>query len=186
MPVIKADFSEIKARGAFSPKHVEEGDYRFTIVKSEVVAIKNGDNAGQDQAVFTLVSKQIRGATYPYYAPLGGKNAWKLRTIIEAAGLSTQGKTALSFNTDRLHGKEIGATLVDDEYQGRMKSTVDQIFPAGELNPNDTGSASVTEDEYEDEQEEAPRAKRTPSKKAVAAAVDPESNAADDLDLDDI
>ena len=133
MPKVQVDFSETKERGAFSPTNVEEGDYLLTIKKSEVVQIKSGDNAGKDQLVFTLVSDKIRGASYPYYTPLSGKSAWKLRAILEAAGFNIAGKKALGFDTDRLNGKTVGAELVDDEYNGKIKSSINNVFPASDL-----------------------------------------------------
>lgn len=158
MPKIKADFSETKERSEFSPRHVDEGEYLFEVKSSKL----GTSAAGNEQLIFTLVSPQIPGGVYPYYAPTSGKAAWKLRALLEATQQPIQGKKVVNFDTDRLNGKRFGAELVDDEYNGRLKSVVNNVFPESEL----SGGHETVEDETDEDN--------------VTVEVD------DDLDLDEL
>lgn len=189
MARVRADFSEAAEKGDFSPRHVKEGEYLAKITAAEVSESK----AGNKQIIFTFVSPQIRGATYPYYVPLDGKGAWKLRALLEAVGMSTGGKKAVNFDTDRLIGKECGIELLDDEYEGRMKSKIQTTFSKSEIVDEDASDGDVADedDDYDEEPEEKqPTRKRTPAKKTAAARRKPapveEDDEDDDLDLDEL
>ena len=166
MPKVKIDFSEAASGGNFRERHVEEGDYLFVVKSSE----EKESKAGNPQIVFTVTSPQIAGASYPIYCPLTGKGTFKIRQLMEACGVSTAGKSAVLFDTDKLNGKQFGGTLLDDEYEGKEKSKIDQVFSASEL---EDGVA-------EPEEEEAPPVKTAAARKPAAKAE------SDEVDLDEI
>lgn len=176
MPEVRIDFSEASDYN-FNQRNVEEGDYLFVIKDSTVGKSK----AGNEQAVLTLTSPQIAGGIYPLYLPLTGKGSGKMRQVMAACGFDTAGKSAVKFNTDKLHGKQVGGTLLDDEYNGNVQSKIDSVFHKGKL---DSSTAPVEDlaaaepdptDEDIDTLPAKPAARKTVAKKAAPAkAAEPE------------
>jgi hypothetical protein len=130
MPATKKaiDFTNVKEQGDFNPKNKPSGDYRMKVVKVEDATSK----AGNDQWVFTIVPVSDQRATYPYYVQQDTDKAWKIRNLFIAAGFNVPKKRAM-VDPNKLVGKEIGATLEDDEYEGRLKSIITQVFRTDEL-----------------------------------------------------
>lgn len=188
---VRADFSEAAEKGQFSPTPVDAGEYLFKITEIEAGDSKEGN----PQLVVRLESPQIPRASYPYYCPLDGKGAWKLRALLEACGVQAGGKKAVAFDTDKLVGKMVGGELEDDEYQGRMKSKVRSVFHQSELDSDSAPAPkkaaakkapAPVEEEYEDEdelEEEKPAPKKRTARSRKPAPVEEDD---DDLDLDDI
>ena len=123
------DFSNVKDRGNFNPKHVAEGDYAATIVKVEDGESKKDQTF---QYVFTIKLKKFSQASYPYYCKVQENQLWKLRNLAVAAGLNVP-KKRMKFDPNKVIGKTIGVTMADDEYEGKMKSVIDAVFPVSEL-----------------------------------------------------
>lgn len=176
MAKVRIDLSEAAEGGAFNPRNVEEGDYKAKIKACEI----NVSKAGNKQLLFTIEVPEVRGATYPYYCPLEGKGAWKTRNIIEAIGKKPP-RAAVSVDTDIFINKPIGIELVDDEYEGHMKSIINQVFPAADVNKADDTVTDDDEDEDEDEVP-APKARVTTKKKP---APEPEDDEDEDEDEDE-
>lgn len=164
------DFTNVKDAGSFRPKHMPEGDYRMKI---ESVADEKSKD-GNPMWVYTISLVSNPRATYGYYCLTNNeKQLWKIRNLFVAAGVAVP-KKRVKVNPDKLVGMEIGASLVDDEYEGKMKSTIDGVFPVSELVEADAED-DVVEDDL-DEDEDTPDAATT-----VAAAADEE-----ELELDDL
>lgn len=124
------DFSGVKDRGDFNPKQVAEGDYAAKIVKVEDGESKK--DPGAFQYVFTIKLDKYSQNSYPYYCKLADNQLWKLRNIAIAAGLNVP-KKRMKFDPNKVVGKSIGVTMADDEYEGKMKSVIDAVFPISEL-----------------------------------------------------
>lgn len=200
------DFTNVKERGLYNPTQQEEGDYRATVSSIMEQDSKNGD----PMWVFGLSLAGSKTAVYPYYCLLNEDNLWKVRNLIEATGKKVP-KKRLSFEPQTLVGKQVGITLEDDEYDGKMKSVIAQLFPAADLDDDEAPSVEpdededieddadedIDDDEDEDEEEEEPEppkrkkkaaapakkapAKKAPVKKKKAAPVEDD----DDEDVDD-
>ncbi len=161
------DFSNVKEQGNFRPKHMPEGDYRMKI--ESVIDDKSKD--GNPMWVYTLSLVSNPRATYGYYCLLSNeKQMWKIRNLFVAAG-KTVPKKRVKVNPDMLVGVEIGVSLVDDEYEGKMKSTIDGVFPASELADNSPDDVEIEGELAEDDEE---------------PTVDAASTADDELELDDL
>lgn len=146
MPQVRADLTEAKEGGFSNPRNVEEGDYLFVIESSEITQIKSGDNKGKDQVELTLSSPEIAGATYKYWLPLSGAASWKFSATLRAAGFDTAGKKMVNFNTDKLHGKRVAGTLIDDEYKGNLRSKIDgALFSEAKLKVRRAGGGDAEE-----------------------------------------
>jgi hypothetical protein len=79
---------------------------------------------------------------------------------------------------NKLIGREVGMSLDDDEYEGKMRSTIVGVFPADDL-PEDEPVAKAQK-----------AAKKVTSTKAAPAAdddvEDEEEEDLDELDIDDL
>lgn len=141
------DFSGVKDRGNFNPKHIAEGDYAATVVKVEDAESKKD---GSFQYIFTIKVDKFSQNSYPYYCKLAENQLWKLRNLAVAAGLNVP-KKRMKFDPNKVVGKKIGITMEDDEYEGKMKSVIGAVFPISELADgaieDDTTEA---EDEFEE------------------------------------
>jgi hypothetical protein len=166
-----ADFSGVKERGDFNPKHVEEGDYAAKVVKVEDGEVKSGDNKGDFQYIFTIKLQKFSQYSYPYYCKLQENQLWKLRNLAVAAGLNVP-KKRQKFDPNKIAGKSIGVTMEDDEYtndKGKttLKSVIAAVFPVSEL--ADGGQDLPDDDEFDEDS-------------APVAAVDDEDGSEDEAE----
>lgn len=184
MSKLTVDFSQAQ-RASFMPMHLPEGDYPATIEKCEMAKSKS-DNT--DMVVYTIKVKQ---GLYPYYCKLVPTQLWKLRELLEAAGMKVPSK-AVQVDPARVVGKKITVTLGDDEYNGKMKSVIvsAQAFTQSMLDDEDDDTDDVDEfDEPEDEEPEPPAKKPAARTRKPAAKKAPEPEDDDDadfLDFDDL
>lgn len=133
------DFSGVKDGGGISPKRVPEGDYPLKIA-SVTDEISKNDN---DMLVYILEIVGKRGYSYPYHCVLDTDSLWKLYNLIVATGKEVP-KKRVSFDPNSIVGAEIGGTLVDDEYEGRPKSTIASVFPLEDLDEEEEKPARQT------------------------------------------
>jgi hypothetical protein len=173
MPATKRpmDFTNVKEGGVFNPRHVEPGDYRLKIVKVD----DHTSQAGNDGWVFTLKRDGDERATYPYHCGADEKQAWKVRKLFIAAGLQVPKKRVM-VDPNKLVNKTIGASLDDDEYEGRLKSVITDTFPADD----------VTESDDDDDEEVTPPPRKRAAKKTTAKKAAPADDEDDDADIDDL
>lgn len=163
---ISLDMSNVSEGGSeYNPRQLPEGDYL-----ARITAVKDGEAKSDKGAmwIFTIVPEQHRSAKYPYYCKLQENQLWKVRNILVAAGIAVP-KKKVKVDPERVVGKLIAISLEDDEYEGKMKSTIAAIFPAAELQ-GDNG-ADVPEDDDEGDEDE--------STTAAAADDDDEDEAGD-------
>lgn len=188
MAKVTVDFTNVKERGDFNPKHIPEGEYKAKITKAEMGESKSGNQ----QLVLSIVLDEYRSATYPYYCGLVENQLWKLRNILLAAGLQAP-KKRVTLDPQKLVGKAIAVDMVDDEYDGRMKSVINSVFSPDDLTddglPDDDDEDTSVDDEDDEEEDDEPeppkkkaKAKAKPRKKAPVE--DDEDD--DEIDLDEI
>lgn len=158
------DFTNVKER-SFNIRHLPEGEYKMKIVKVEDHESKQGN----DQWLFTfrIESGPGKGASYPYYCGQDADQAWKIRNIYTAVGVTIP-KKKFKVDPNKLVGRFVGVELVDDEYEGKTKSVVANIIPVSDIGADEDADEDDVEDLDEDE-EPAPAKK---SKKKAAAEED--------------
>ena len=141
------DFSNVKDQGNFNPKQVPAGDYLAKIVK-----VEDGQSKGDKgfQYVFTIKLTKFAAYSYPYYCKLQENQLWKLRNLFISAGINVP-KKRITVDPSKLLGKMIGVTMGDDEYEGKMKSVIDSVFPASELGDDVVTDSAADDDGYEDD-----------------------------------
>lgn len=162
------DFSNVKERGNFNPKHIDSGDYAAVISKVEETESKAGD----EMWVFTITLDDVPRATYPHYCVLSDTQYWKIKALFEAAGVNV-GKRKVKVDPNRLIGKSIGVGIEDDEYEGRLKSVIVDVFPPDELDDTEGDEEDELE---EDEVEEEPAPKRRAKKRPAEPEEDEEED----------
>lgn len=149
------DFTNVKEGGNFNKKHQPEGDYRAQVIKVEDTTKK--DDKSVKMWLFTI---KVGSGTYPYYCNRNAANqAWKIRNLFIAAGINVP-KKRVKVDPNLVVGKTIGVTLEDEEYDGKMQSSISATFPPSEL---EGSGEEDEEDETEDETEEVDEP--TPPKK---------------------
>lgn len=145
------DMTNVKDQGNFNTKHKAEGDYRATITKVEDADSKQGN----PQWIFTVELVNDRRATYPYYCGFDEKQLWKIRNLCIAAGMAVPKKRVM-IDPNKLVGKEIGISLEDDEYEGKMRSRIAATFPASEVTEETrpkSKSTPAASDETDDDED---------------------------------
>lgn len=144
--VAKFDFTNVEEGSGIRPKHLPAGEYVGT-----VKAVKAGvsKKTGTPQWVFLISPKQHPGATYPYYCQLTAEQAWKIRQVLVAVGVSVP-KSVKTIDASKLIGKDLGIILEDDEYEGKLKSVIDSLIPLAEVDEGDIEPADDDEDASED------------------------------------
>jgi hypothetical protein len=150
MPATKRaiDMTNVKDAPNVNPKRKPEGDYKLKVIKVE----DHKSSAGNDGWMFTLQLAMDSRATYAYYCGFDDKQAWKIRNLCVAAGLAVPKKKVM-VDPNRLLNKEIGGTLEDDEYEGKVKSTVSAVFPVSELSgdaPEDDSTDGGSDDDVDE------------------------------------
>lgn len=142
------DFTNVKDRGLFNPKRKPEGDYRMKVISVEEKVSSNNN----DMWEFGLQLAADASAVYPYRCVLNENNLWKLRNLLQAAGLNVP-KKRVAVDPNKIVGREIGGTLEDGEYEGKEKSEVSAVFKASELT-DDEPEGDDEEESTEDSDEE--------------------------------
>ena len=165
--VAKIDFSNVSEGSGIRPKQLPAGEYAATI---KDVKAGNSKKTGTPQWCFIIVPKSHPGASYPYYCQLTAEQAWKIRQVLVAVGVSAP-KSVKTIDASKLIGKDLGIILEDDEYEGKLKSVIDSLIPLAEVDEGDAPAAD-DEDDSDDEDEPAP--------------TDDDEDGDDELDLDDL
>ena len=181
------DFSNVKERGPVNPVHQEEGDY-----KGRVKSVSDIQMGSEKRDAWMFIVEVGKG-TYPIRCGFNENELWKIRNLFVGCGIAVP-KKRVKVDPTRVVGKEVGVTLEDHEYDGKMSSQISATFPTSELDGDDNepvddedeeGEEEAAEpEEDEEEEEEAP----APKKKAKPAPVEEEED--DDeleaLDIEDL
>lgn len=148
------DFTNTKDGVDFNKKRVPAGDYLARVTK--VVDAPTKDSK-EPQWCFTIVLvEKFTDRKFPYYCKLVENQLWKVRNLFIGAGLAIP-KKKVKLDPNRVVGKQIGVTMEDDEYDGKMQSNIAAIFSASDLEAGDEPEDDEdegTEDEAEDSEEE--------------------------------
>jgi hypothetical protein len=169
------DFTNVKEGGSFNKRHQAPGDYKAKVTK---VADEKSKKDGVKMWLFTI---EVGSGTYPLYCKHEENQLWKIRNLFVAAGINVP-KKRVNVDPNKVVGKTIAVTLEDDEYEGKMQSTVAATFPVSELeatedegddDEDDTEEDTPSADDDDDEDEEEapqPKAKKKKEKKAKEAS----------------
>jgi hypothetical protein len=170
-PVV--DFTGVESGGGARVR-VPEGDYKVKVASVKQVTAKSGNEMLEWD--FEFLEGKAKGKKVRDRTVLTPEALWKLKQLLEAMGKKVpQAKARLDLAS--YLGLELGITVVDEEYNNKIHSSVSDYLSAGLLD-----DADEDEDEDDEEEEEKPKSKK--SKKSKKA--DDEDEGIEDIDLDDI
>lgn len=177
---IRVDFGGVEKEIGRRTRHIPEGDYIAKIASVERKKNKAGDAyylSWKLQVVETPQgSKKQAGTPLYYITSLKPEALFNLRNVIFAiTGKNVAGK-AVDLDPTSYVGKKVGITVEDDEYDGKIRSSIADIVPAEALlTEEDTDEDDEDEDEdtddmddvddEDDEEEEKPKTKKKKGKK---------------------
>lgn len=129
--VISVNFEGVESGGGFV--RIPEGDYIFEVTK---VSQKTGESSNKPYLLFSLKAvegpKRGLNKTVAHVCSLGKNALWNLRNLLEAAGKTIPSK-AIKIDLDKLAKLRVGGTAVDDEFEGKKKSSISNFFPVSEF-----------------------------------------------------
>lgn len=168
----------VDASGGGRSAHLpdDEGPYTFVVVKGE-------DRLGKDSGKRTInwqckVSVGgYKGKNVYHNTSLQPQALFNLKQMMIACGVDPDRDRKVSAILTALKGKTFQAYVVDDEYNGKLKSIIDEFVLEGEDIEDDDAEDDEDEDEDEesddDEEEEdeepAPVSRRRAARPAAAA-----------------
>jgi len=179
---IPVDFKGVESGGG--RVRVPEGDYR-----AKVVSIKQGTSKSSSNPMLTWefvgTAGKLKGKKLKDYTTLTAESLWKLKGLLEALGFSVPSKRIdLAPMLKRAIGKELGLTLVDEEYENKMSSKIADYLTLDDLEDSDDEDDDESEDDEDiDDEEPQPKAKK---KKAKKKKVEDDDDEIEDLDLDEL
>jgi len=125
------DGSQAQSAVPFNAKQVGEGDYKAIIDK----VFESDTNNGDPMWTYIVKLKSRPTLSYPWRCTLTPEALFTLAQLYTAIGKEMPTKQ-FRFDPTKLCGREIGVTLVDDEYQadkGRKGSSIDAVFPVSDV-----------------------------------------------------
>lgn len=159
---VKVDFT-----GVESFQRPSEGQHVVKIVSAEVKQSQGGND--MIVVAFEVTKGQDKGARVYENYPLAENALWKLKGMLQAIGMKCDGKVQLDL--DKLIGKVCIVEVIDDEYNGQIRSKVQECrklaATAEKDDEDEDDDDEVEEDEDDDEEEEEEEAPKKPAKKAA-------------------
>lgn len=176
----KVDFTNVKDAGQFRPRHRKSGDY-----VAKIVAVDDHEsNAGNVGWVFTVQIDGDSRSTYPVYCGSDEKQAWKVRKLFIACGREVPKKLVI-VDPNKLLNSKLGVFLDDDEYEGRMRSRIEDYMTVDEVSDNGDDDADSDVDDDDTEVEETPPPRKRAAAKKTVPPPDDDDDDADDADDDE-
>lgn len=176
---LKLDFT-----GVESFQRPSEGEHVMRIVSAEVKQSQGGND--MIVVAFEVTKGQDKGSRVFENYPLADNALWKLKAMLQAIGMKCDGKVQLDL--DKLIGKICLVTVADDEYNGQIRSRVQECRKLAAV-AEDEDEDDIDEDEDDDEDEEEEKPAKKPVKKAAKPTPkkkpEPEEDEDDDDDWDE-
>ncbi len=166
---LTVDFSGVgDRREGGKSAHVPEGDYLLKVAGVELKSKKDDETSKYLSWRFVIAKpeKYANAGSIWTNTTLKPDGLWSLRNLLDDMGINVpKSAVALPLQTIAKSGRLVGATLEDEEYNGKVKSVIAATFKKEQY--ESTGS---TDDEDEEESD----------------TEDSEEETAEELDLDDI
>jgi len=144
----KVDFRDAQSGGS---RRFPEADYKVKIAKAERSQSQQGN--AQIKVTFEMIEpEKYEGKTLVDYLTLTRKAAWRIGNLFDAVGIKWSQKI-MEFKTSKLVGQELGITLADDSYNGRVRSKVADYLDLETIEGILSGE-DVDDDEDDDEDSE--------------------------------
>lgn len=177
---LAVDFSGVESGGGRT--RIPEGDYKVT-----VDTVKQSESkAGNAMLVwdFKISEGKFAGKKLRDRTTLTPESLWKLKQVLEAMGISVPSKQ-VALKLSNYIGKDLGVTVVDDEYEGRISSKVEDYVSVDVIDGSDIEEEEEDDDDEEDE-EVAPAKKSSKGKKKGKKSKEPVADDDDEEDIEEL
>jgi hypothetical protein len=151
--VVKANFGHKDAKGSggkVNPR-VPSGGYVLKVVNAEPFESQGGNPGVKWDFVISEGPK--KGKKYRERTMLMPRNLWYLRQLLEAMGKKVPSKV-VSLTLSKYIGQKVGAVLIDDEFEGKPQSKVDEFITVEEAREYEAEEDEDEDDEDEDEDDD--------------------------------
>lgn len=148
---VVVDFT--KAVGGGGNKRYPEGDYRLKFIRWELISKKDDPDSKGVKVTLQFQDGKFKGQTIIDRLWLQDNTLWRIRLFLEAMGVEVPNKKA-NVNFEKYVGNELGGTLVDNEYNGRVSSQVGDYIDVDTMEGTDVEEEGDDEDEAEDDEDE--------------------------------
>lgn len=147
--VLKVDFTNVEPGGK-----VPEGDY--PVVVKEITVEESQSGNPYLKWVFSVADGRHKGKQLYHNTSLQPQALFNLRNTLEALGMEVPQK-AIQLDLDNLIGLKAAVAVEVEQYQGKERSRVVEVFPLEELIEDDEeleDEDELEDEEYEDEDED--------------------------------
>lgn len=177
------DFKGVESGGGGGAR-VPEDDYR---VKVSEVKVAESKSSGNTMLVWTfeIAKGKYKGKKLKKdYTTLTKESLWKLMSLLEAMGLNVaQKKLDLAPLLKKVASKELGVTVIDEEYEGKMQSKISDYLTLDDLE----GAGDDDEDESDDEDTDDDDGEKSKAKKKKGKKKkEDDDDEIEDMDLDEL
>lgn len=166
--------------GVESFQRPSEGEHVAKIASADMKQSQGGND--MIVVAFEVTKGQDKGARVFENYPLVDTALWKLKGMLQAIGLKCDGKVQLDL--DKLVGKVCIISVADDEYDGKVRSRIQECKKLASV-ADDEDDEDEVEDEADDEEEEEAPAPKKAAKKPAPKKKAPINEPEDDDDDDD-
>lgn len=171
---VRVDFS-----GVESFQRPSEGEHVAKIVSAELKQSQGGND--MIVVAFEVTKGQDKGSRVFENYPLVENALWKLKGMLQAIGMKCDGKVQLDL--DKLIGKVCIISVADEEYDGKIRSRIQECRKLAAVADEDKDNEDIEE---EDKDEEEQPKKKAPAKAAKKKApMNPPEDDDEDEDDDD-
>lgn len=183
MAKLVADFTDVES--GEGRVRVPEGDYRAKVTDVKAGTSKSSGNSMLTWE-FTGTAGKVKGKKFKDYTTLTAESLWKLKGLLEALGLTVPSKKVdLTPLLRKAIGKELGITLGDDEYEGKISSKVQDYITLDTLEDIDEDDEEEDEEQDEEDEDETLKSK-SKKKKGKKKAKNEDEDEIEELDLDEL
>jgi hypothetical protein len=151
---LTVDFTGVEIGGGLRADRVPEGDYLLQVTGCQMLA-KQSDSSRR-YLLWTLKvvePKSLAGKKLIYRTSLVREALWNLRTFLAAMlGEDKVPQRALELPLPKIVAMKpiIGATVQDDEYEGKVRSEISAVFPKADYQASGENEETTTEEETEE------------------------------------
>lgn len=149
--VVSVNFKDVGSGGA---TRVKPGDYAVKVKKVEV---RESNSSGSDYLNWECegIVGDLKGKKIFHTTSLQAHALFTLRNTLLACKMDVP-QSKFQVDLTKLVGKVFGVTIEDDEYKGRVKSAIVDVFPVSIKNGKMVKEAMPTGDEYDSDDEDLP------------------------------